>query len=123
MRQTYTVGALGRRAFRRALQRANLSYSEDSGFLDSQFIVTAPIENHRMIIEWINEVKKADDMSEKVYKVSNSNANEFLDLIEKCQALDPDQTVESVRGWFKTKVEIYTTSDNHKRYQNFVSSC
>ena len=123
MRATYTIGAIGRRAFRRALQRANLTYTEDSGFLDSQFIVTAPIENHRMIMKWIDEVNKSDDMSERVYKVKNSNVAEFLDLVEKCYALDEDQTVESKRGWFKTRVEIYTTSDNHKRYETFVKSC
>lgn len=36
----YTMGLLVRRDFRRFLNTFDVSYSEDKGFLDSQFIVT-----------------------------------------------------------------------------------
>jgi hypothetical protein len=38
-REVVTVGALLRRGFRRMLDQEGVSYSEDRGFLDSQFIV------------------------------------------------------------------------------------
>jgi hypothetical protein len=36
---TWTVGALFRRQIRRELQRNGIAFTEDKGFLDSQFVV------------------------------------------------------------------------------------
>lgn len=38
--RAFIVGALLRRAFRRACDRMAIHYTEDKGWLDSQFIVT-----------------------------------------------------------------------------------
>lgn len=53
----YRVGALLRRSFRRILMTMGLEFTEDRGFLDSLFMVTADAQAHarlHRIVERIN---------------------------------------------------------------------
>lgn len=44
--EVYTIGALMRQPFRRLLDRfVGVSYQEDKGFLDSQFVVTGDVSD------------------------------------------------------------------------------
>lgn len=55
----YTVGALVRRAWRRALFVRGLTYDEDKGFLDSVFLVEATRAEHHELDQLIDDYKKA----------------------------------------------------------------
>lgn len=53
-----TVGAAIRRPFRRMLDRKGISYTEDKGFLDSQFILR-PVssEQHADLLAWVRAIE------------------------------------------------------------------
>lgn len=111
IQQTYIIGALNRRGFRRSLESAGLAYAEDRGFLDSQFVVTASVNHHRMIQKYIKEQQYRSEFEFFTYKVKNGGeANEF----EALAASFPDADVEKSKGWFKTKFTVYCHPDTAK---------
>lgn len=60
-RATFTVGALPRRQFRRLLQRLGADYTEDKGWLDSQFILRDPSYATLMAVSNFEKIWNADD--------------------------------------------------------------
>lgn len=57
-REVFTVGALLRRPFRRALDAAEIVYREDKGLLDSQFIVIGSDAEVDAVREWAASVQR-----------------------------------------------------------------
>lgn len=55
----YTIGALIRRAWRRALMVRELKYAEDKGLFDSVFLVEATQTQHEELHQLIENYKKA----------------------------------------------------------------
>lgn len=55
----YTVGALVRRAWRRALFVRGLKYVEDKSFWDSVFLVEATRAEHHELDRLVDDYKKA----------------------------------------------------------------
>lgn len=104
MNKTYVIGALGRSQFRRSLQAGGVSYVEDKGILDSQFVVDATPEQHRIIIKWINTQNYRSEFTYFTFKVKNSAAAEYADYLSKFS----DAEVTSMKkGWFKTRFDVY----------------
>lgn len=104
IQRTYIIGALNRRGFRRSLESAGLAYAEDKGLLDSQFVVTAPINYHLMIQKYIKDQQYKSEFEFYTFKVKNGGeANEF----EALATSFPNTDVEKSKGWFKTKFTVY----------------
>lgn len=104
MKQTYTIGALGRSAFRRALHSGNLSYVEDKGFLDSQFVVEATPRQHQILMEWINDMNYKSEYTFFDFKIKNGGtANEYAAYLD----MFPEATYTRKKGWFKTTFTVH----------------
>lgn len=54
---TITVGMLLRRQFRRSLQQAGLVFTEDQGWLDSQFVVTGPSDAIYRLMSFVRTIE------------------------------------------------------------------
>lgn len=90
--------------FRRSIEAAGLTYLEDRGFLDSQFVVTGSERHHYIIQKWIRDQNYKSDFEFFTYKVKNGGeANEF----ESLAVSFPDAEVAKTKGWFKTKFTVY----------------
>lgn len=120
MKQSYTVGALNRSSFRRALQGAGIQYQEDKGFLDSFFTVEATLAQHQKIIAHIEAINYQAAFTDQTYKIWNGGgANEFEDYARKVvNAAD----IEVKKGWFKTKLTINCHKDQHKKFEEFIKN-
>lgn len=103
-RKAYTIGALNRTDFRRVLQGAGISFLEDKGLLDSQFVVEASPDQHRVLIRAINEHNYRAEYSYYSYKFWNGGtANEF----EAYLTMFPEAEVTKHKGWFKTTFDVH----------------
>jgi hypothetical protein len=117
MRQTYRIGALNRTSFRRSLQAAGISYTEDKGFLDSQFVVDANTAQHQVIVNYINKNNYRAEFTYFTFKVKNGGeANEFEAYVK----MFPDAEMTKKKGWFKTTFDIYCHPTKAKLFQNMA---
>lgn len=55
-RRVMRAGALIRRTLRRSLDRAGIEYTEDKGFLDSQFVLQVTDAQEAALEKWVREV-------------------------------------------------------------------
>lgn len=118
MKQTYTIGALGRTSFRRSLQAGGLLYVEDKSFLDSQFVVDATLAQHQVLQNWIDDVNYRCAFTYFTFKIRNGGeANEF----EAYVAMFPEATMTKKKGWFKTTFDIRCHPTEGKLFQNMAS--
>lgn len=68
---------LFRRNFRRQLEAANISYTEEKGFLDSQFIVEASAWQIDQIVDQIRKFEYRAAFEDYTFKVKYSQADEL----------------------------------------------
>lgn len=58
---TFTVGRLWTRPVRRTLQEHGYTFTEDKGFLNSQFVVTGPVESLALLRQALDRWSKEQD--------------------------------------------------------------